>query len=392
MSLSTKVDGDPASIRSIAGWLQKMSGRLDDSAQLVHQSGANSEGAWEGPASEAFRTTMTRVRPRITEVAKGYDDVRAGLIAHADALSSVQKGMERAKQVARNGGVTVTGDTIHEPKKPPSPAPLGESPSETEKEAHKDAKAAVAAFDKQTNAYKEAADIVEAAREEEDRAIEALKRVLNFIAKDATGFASDLTAGLAGASFGAVSHSANAKASKFRGLRDKYEARAAQARAKYAALRNQRIGRFNFVKKFTNAVRQGTTLASAESAAQKAAGAGATAESYAAKAAKLGKLGKAVPFAGTAIGVAGGVYDYTSGKESAAQAATSTLGGIAAGAAVGAAVGSVVPVAGTAVGAVVGAGVGAVTSMQIDAHWDSISSGADAAWDGAKDFAGKLFD
>ena len=85
------------------------------------------------------------------------------------------------------------------------------------------------------------------------------------------------------------------------------------------------------------------------------------------------------------LAVVGGINDYTSGRESAAQAATSTGGGIVAGAAAGAAIGSVVPVAGTAVGAIVGAGVGLGVSMAIDANWDSISSGAESAWEGTKD-------
>jgi uncharacterized protein YukE len=387
--LDTKVDGDPASIRSTAGWLQAMSDRLDDSARLVHQAGAGSEGEWKGPASEAFRATMTGVKPRITVVAEGYDQARGSLNAHADSLSSVQKDMERAKQVAGAGGLTVTGDIIYEPTQPPSPTPLGKKPSESEKRAHKDAEAAVAAYNRQSQAYQEAAEIVKNAREEEDRAIETLKRALNFISRNETGFTADLTAGLAGASFGAVSSRAGARASKFRGLQSRYEAKAAQARARYAALRAQRIGRFNFIKKFLNPIRQGTALASAESATQQAARAGATAESYAAKAGRFAKVGKVVPFAGTAVAVVGGINDYTSGRESAAQAATSTLGGIAAGAAAGALVGTAipVPVVGTAAGAIVGAGVGAITSMEIDAHWDTISSGAESALNGAKNVA-----
>jgi uncharacterized protein YukE len=388
--LNTKVDGDPGSIRLTAGWLQKMSKRLDDSARLAHQAGTSSEGTWEGPTAEAFRSTVAGVKPRITAVADGYDHLRGSLDAHADSLSSVQKDMARAKQIARDGGLTVAGDTIYEPTAPPTPQPLGKHPSNTEKQAHKDAKAAVDTYNRQMKAYKEAAEIVRAAREKEDKAIETLKRALNYISKNETGFAADLTSGLAGASFIAFSDRANKNASKFRRLQNKYETKAAQARARYQALRSQRISRFNIVKRFTNAVRQGTSLASAEGAGAKAASAASTAESYLAKAGRFAKFGKAVPFAGTAVAVIGGVNDYTSGRESAAQAATSTLGGVAAGAAVGAAVGSVVPVAGTAVGAVVGAGVGAITSMEIDAHWDDISSGAESAWSGTKHLVSDL--
>lgn len=390
MALDTKVDGDPASIRSTAGWLEQMSGRLDDGARLAHQAGTSSAGEWEGPAANAFRSTMTGVRPRITAVADGYHEVKGKLDAHADALSSVKQDMERAKQIARDAGVTVTGDTIHEPTKPSSPEPLGEKPTQSERQAHREAEAAVATYNNQIKAYKEAAEIVRAAREEEDQAIEILRRGLNVISRNETIFTGDLTSGLAGAAFGAYAGRADSKASKFRGLQNKYETKAAQAQARYNALRNQRVSRFRFIKGLTNAIRQGNALAAAQAAGQRAAGHGATASNYAAKAGRFARVGKALPFVGAGIAVVGGINDYTSGRESAAQAATSTLGGVAAGAAVGAGVGSVVPVAGTAVGAVVGAGVGLGTSMLIDANWDSISSGAESAWNGAKDAASAI--
>jgi uncharacterized protein YukE len=385
VALDTKVDGDPASIRSTAGWLEGMSGRLDDSARLAHQAGTGSAGQWEGPASDAFRSTMTGVRPRITAVADGYDEVKGKLNAHADALSSVQQDMERAKQIARDAGVTVTGDTIHEPTRPPSPEPLGEKPTQSERQAHREAEASVATYNNQIKAYKEAAEIVRAAREKEDESIEILRRGLNVISRNETIFTGDLISGLAGAAFGAHAGRSAYKASKFRRLQNKYAAKAANAQARYNALRNQRISRFRFIKGLTNAIRQGNALAAAESAASRAAGHGATASRYAAQASKFGSLGRAVPFAGPAIAVVGGVNDYLSGRESATQAATSTLGGVGAGMLAGMGTGALigtaipVPVVGTAVGAIVGAGVGLGVSMAIDANWDSISSTAEDA-------------
>lgn len=385
MALDTKVDGDPGSIRSTARWLGTMSGRLDEGARLTHQAGTGSEGGWEGPASEGFRSTVAGVRPRIAAIADEFDDAKGKLNAHADALSSVKQDMERAKKIARDAGLTVTGDTIHEPTKPPTPEPLGDDPTRAEREAHAEAEAAVTTYNRQAEAYTEAAEIVRAAREEEEKAIETLKRALNVISRNETLFSGDLTAGLAGAGFAAYANGAERKASKFRGLQNKYDTKAAQARARYDALRNQRISRFRVVKNLTNAVRQGLSLSSARSAAQRAAAYGSAADDLAAKAGRFAKFGKAVPFVGTGLAVVGGINDYTSGRESAAQAATSTGGGIVAGAAAGAAIGSVVPVAGTAVGAIVGAGVGLGVSMAIDANWDSISSGAESAWEGTKD-------
>ncbi|TDC93061.1 hypothetical protein [Actinomadura sp. 7K507] len=392
MTLQTKVEGDPGSIRSTAEWLGTMSGRLDEGARLTHQAGTGSKGGWDGPASEGFRSTVEGVRPRIAAIADEYDDVKGKLNAHADALSSVKKDMERAKTIATDAGLTVTGDTIHPPKKPPSPEPLGDNPSRSERTAHREAEAAVTEYNDQEKAYKDAAEIVRAAREEEDKAIENLKRFLNVLSRNDTIFTGDLTSGLAGAGFAAYANGAGRKESKFRGLQNKYETKAATARAKYDALRNQRINRFRFVKRLTNSIRQGSALASAQTAAQRAAGHGATANNYAAKASKFAKVGKAVPFVGAGIAVLGGINDYTSGRESAAQAATSTGGGILAGAATGAVIGTAipVPVVGTAVGAIVGAGVGLGASMAIDANWDSISSGAEAVADGAKDVVSSL--
>ncbi|MFD0853335.1 hypothetical protein ACFQ07_13930, partial [Actinomadura adrarensis] len=230
----------------------------------------------------------------------------------------------------------VSGDTIHAPTQPPSPEPLGDKPTQAERQAHSNAQAAVATYNRQAKAYKEAAEIVRTAREKEDEAIEVLRRGLNVISRNETIFTGDLTSGLAGAGFGAYAARASNKASKFRGLQNRYDTKAAQARARYDALRNQRISKFRFVKQFTNSIRQGNALASAQHYAQRAAGHGATANNYASQASKFAKVGKAVPFVGAGIAVVGGINDYTSGRESAAQAATSTLGGVAAGMAAGA--------------------------------------------------------
>src|SRR5690606_27076551 len=119
---------------------------------------------------------------------------------------------------------------------------------------------AVTTYNRQAEAYTEAAEIVRAAREEEEKAIETLKRALNVISRNETLFSGDLTAGLAGAGFAAYANGAERKASKFRGLQNKYDTKAAQARARYDALRNQRISRFRVVKNLTNAVRQGLSL------------------------------------------------------------------------------------------------------------------------------------
>ena len=376
MSLDTKVDGDPVSIRETAKWLNKISGLLGESARLTHQAGAGSEGDWEGRSAESFREVIGRVKPRIAVLADGHDKVKGKLDTYADGLSSVQENMKRARRIAREGGLTVTGYEIQAPTEPASPKPLGDKPTQAERKRHQEAKKAVAAYDEQAEAYKEAAEIVRQARKQEDEAIEILRRGLKLNSNEWFALGSGLTTGLVGAGFKAYSAKAVNKSSELNNAAKQFERQAATARAEAEKLRNQRISKLNIDDQVLKDMRLAGLEGSADSYTGDAEHSRVKSGVYETVGGKLLKAGKVVSGAGYVLDVVGAVDDVRSGRESVAQAATSTGGSIVAGSLTGAAIGSVIPGPGTLIGAGVGAFVAWGTNKVIDDNWDDLAASA----------------
>ncbi|GAB2632567.1 hypothetical protein GCM10027088_03660 [Nocardia goodfellowii] len=331
MSIDTKIDGDPTSIRAVAAWLRDtLASQLSASADDLAKVKVQADSAWEGAAGDAFatkvRNTATKTDEFVTKV-RGYAtefDTLAGQVQQAQA------DMETIRRNATAAGLSVKEQVIEKP-----------SESDGDKIA----------------AYNTAAQAAEEVRGKEGFWGSTWKNMQNDVKDKWFVVVGDLVNGAAGTLF--TKHSstllANSAVLSSDALKTLIEAKNAPAGTPRAAL-------------YRDVDWSRTLFKNAGEALDDAAKAKANG-------AKIGLR------AGGALAVVGVAYDIYNGKDPE-QAIVSGVGGFAASVAAGAAIGTLipVPVVGTAVGALGGAAVGLFTSGAIDSMYTnglSVSSAVD---------------
>ncbi|MFD3461592.1 hypothetical protein ACFWVM_17910 [Nocardia fluminea] len=321
MALNTKIDGDPNSIRAVAGWLRDtLATQLDISATDLNGVRMLAEAGWDGEAGDAF---ATKVRGAFTKTDTFADDVRS-YATHFDNLANdvqlAQTDMSNIRQQAGANGLTVREQIIEQP--------AGDDPDK------------IAAF----NTATQAADAV---RQRETFWGNTLKNMQNDIQDKWFLIVGDFVG--AGAAARAMLNSSmlrsTAALASSDALKALIEAKNATGTPAQTVYRDVDWSR-----------EQMQNAAKALDDAEKAKATGKT----------LGLK------AGGVLAVAGIGYDIYNGKP-VEQAVVSGAAGFAASVAVGAAVGSIVPGPGTlvgaAAGAVVGAGAGIFTSGAVDSMY-----------------------
>ncbi|MEV4734687.1 hypothetical protein [Saccharopolyspora sp. NPDC049426] len=180
MSLDTEVKGDPESLTAVCDWMSKQSEGAEEAARQVQLTSTNSESGWVGAAADGFRAVLIGAgRMADTEVRALKDTCRA-LQIHADDLRTVKAMMQRARDVAQEGGLTVNGFKIEEPgPAPPDPKPLSKQAAPQERQQHEAAVDAQAAFDRKAMAYAQASQIVKEAKDKESQSQHVLVRFLS---------------------------------------------------------------------------------------------------------------------------------------------------------------------------------------------------------------------
>lgn len=128
MPIDTRVPGDPGAVRTAAAWLRDgLHTAVAAAADEAHRTRRDSEGVWSGGAGEAFRTRLgTAVGPADALGEDALGSARA-LERWAADLDSARAAMERARTVAVDAGLVVTGEVIEEPGPAPV-APAGADP------------------------------------------------------------------------------------------------------------------------------------------------------------------------------------------------------------------------------------------------------------------------
>lgn len=202
MPLNTEAKGDPHSLRATAGWLTARSGDTHDTGAQVYGARGDSESAWRGNAAEGFRTTMTKAGQKIDQLGGDLDSTSGALRTHADDLDTVKSRMEQAREIARGGGLTVSGNMIEEP----GPAPVAPTPLPTDKPAtpeqqatHSAATQAQSAYAAKVKAYQEASKVVVEANGKLDQAQRVLLKFVTGYRDKAVFNIADIATGLAGA-------------------------------------------------------------------------------------------------------------------------------------------------------------------------------------------------
>lgn len=342
MSIDTRIDGDPASIRAAAGWLRDtLASQLAISVTDLDKVRGLAEAGWDGEAGEAFATktrdTANKTNGFVGEVQRYANelDLLAGQVQQAQA------DMSTIRTDAGNAGLTVREQIIE--------APGDDDPDKIA-------------------AYNTAAQAADQVREREGFWALTWKNMQNDVKDKWFLVVGDMINGAAGALV--VKHSSvllqSAATTSSDALKAMIEAKNAPAGTPREVIyRDMDWSRQQMLK-------AGDLLENADNAKTKAA-----------------KVGFRV---GSALAVAGIAYDIYNGKP-AEQAIVSGMAGfgasVAAGAAVGAAVGTIVPgpgnLVGAAAGTVVGAAAGIFTSGAVDSLYQdglsvggAISSGVEA--------------
>jgi hypothetical protein len=209
MRIDTHIPGDPAGIRAVAGWLRSsLSAGVSDATTRIYQARGAAEGGWTGPAASAFTARMSTVGAGGDLLAADVARLGGSLEEFADAVHTAKAGMHRAREIARDAGLTVGADYIHLP-------PGGEDPLKkaawrfAEEEARRARRIVHAAEDAgreiwrdiERKKYLRAAEFVNGAAEKildrQASALETQARILARLDKPTAAEAARATGGLA---------------------------------------------------------------------------------------------------------------------------------------------------------------------------------------------------
>ncbi|GLY32510.1 hypothetical protein [Kineosporia sp. NBRC 101731] len=355
MSIDTTIEGDPQSIRTLGLWIEKTFtvavGTASDDYRTARD---RSERSWEGDAASAFHTKVDSAQSEAFTFELGIESYGKSLVNLADDLKTAKTGMERVREMAREDGLLVDGNTIIDPRDRVAPdmVPGRVLPPATDEQRSSE-------LNEQIEAYEKARREVDKVFDEYDMRKASFTNVSNDLRDKkwivVATFANDTLVELMAGAYGS-----------------KLAQRALQAQEMIdlAHVRHVRVP--------MNGPYFGDSLKDLQ-------------ERYSVHAKSMGKVGqwgrvsKGLPVIGWGLVATDIGYDITHEKPvdktlvsastglgvgAAAGAVGSALGTAAAGALVGGSAGSVVPIAGTIVGAVVGAGAGLVAGGMMDSAYD----------------------
>lgn len=224
MPLDIKIEGDSAGLRATSHWLRTMQQSVHDVGSDVHGARSDSEWGWRGEAGSAFRGSMGRAGTAVDGLAVDFGATARALDTHADDLDTVSARMNQAVDIAHEGGLRTTGDTIFEPGPAPAePAALPTTRVATaaERSAHAQSTAAQGAYLRQVVAYQQAGQVVVAARGIETAPQRVLNNFLSGFVDKLPFTITDFATGLAGA--------AATRTSTLRARADRFDTKAARA-------------------------------------------------------------------------------------------------------------------------------------------------------------------
>ncbi|MBE9376555.1 hypothetical protein IQ251_19060 [Saccharopolyspora sp. HNM0983] len=166
--LDTEVDGDPDSLTESARWMRERCVGLEDIASAFVSARGDSESGWTGEAGDRARQLMTEGDKLASSQTLLIASLLTQLETHQDDLNTVHKWMQDARDIAREGGLTVRGFKIQDPGPAPrDPGTLPENASPAEAAQHGALAHANAEYTKKVQAYSEASEIVQKARDKE---------------------------------------------------------------------------------------------------------------------------------------------------------------------------------------------------------------------------------
>ncbi|GGL18910.1 hypothetical protein [Mangrovihabitans endophyticus] len=356
MPIDTRIEGDPSSIRGCADWLgTSLSPAIDSSVTDLFAVRDQAERGWQGDAGPAFHSRMDTGGRDADRLRGDVDKISGAFHSYADDLTTAQAGMERARDIARQGGLTLQGEIIADPGSGPVlPAQPPEMAGAGQVNAYNAQVTTYNEHQAKLAAYAQAETQAGSARNAFSFAKDTLANVLGDLQSKplivAAGFASDgIIGGLAHKHVSILKAQAQTLKDESQSLIGHY-LKTAGGTAESKALNLAAWDKFLEADK----VERGALRAGA-------------------------KIEARLPVVGLALTAVDIGYDIHTGKP-VGKAVISGVGGALAAAGTGAAIGTMVggPV-GTVAGAVIGAGVGMVTSGALDAAYDRLPAGTQAA-------------
>jgi hypothetical protein len=126
MPINTRIDGSPTNVHSTATWLRsRLQAATHDCGTQVYKARTDAESGWRGNASSGFQQTMGNGGHAIDGLHADIGTLSQSFDQYADSLHTAQAGMQRARDIALQGGLTINGDTIEDPgPAPATPPPL----------------------------------------------------------------------------------------------------------------------------------------------------------------------------------------------------------------------------------------------------------------------------
>jgi hypothetical protein len=128
MPIDTHIDGDPASIRAAATWLNNsLAAGVDKSITDLFAVRDQAGTGWQGDAGPTFRGKMDNAGRKANQLRADAERAANTFDSYADDLTTAQAGMARARDIATSGGLQLQGDTILDPGAGPAQpvAPAG---------------------------------------------------------------------------------------------------------------------------------------------------------------------------------------------------------------------------------------------------------------------------
>lgn len=168
MTINTVVKGDVDGIRNFGLAINAAGRRLIGASDDAASAGTTSTSSWIGGAGEGFRMVMSKLDGFADGLATKAGATGAGIVVFAGDLQGVRTHIAGARQVAKNGGLTLTATSIL----PPGPAPrqpgaLPPNATPEQTTAHGNAVTAANAHAKKVKAYLDAGKMVTSAHTNE---------------------------------------------------------------------------------------------------------------------------------------------------------------------------------------------------------------------------------
>jgi hypothetical protein len=366
MSIDTKIDGDPASIRSSADWLSRsLVPAVDQSVTDIFAVRDEAETAWQGDAEPNFHSKMDKGGRNANDLTAQAQTGARAFNSYADDLTTAQAAMDRARGIARDGGLVLEGDTIRDPGAGPALPPTPASTATADQvqayngqvTAYNDHQAKLGAYAQAETQANYGRNVIDTAKATLSNALDDLMAKPAIVAAD---FATDGVVGaLAKLHVGILEKQAEALKEESETALERY------LKTPGGTAESRALNLANYEKYMES-------------------------DSWARRALSLdNKVEARLPVVGLAVTAVDIGYDIHTGKP-VGKAIISGAVGFWAATEMGAAIGTAipVPVVGTVVGALAGAAVGLLASGAADSLYDQLPDGIKNGIEGGFDAVG----